>query len=81
MALTRTGTPYYASPEIWKGKPYDSKSDLWSLGVSLYEICTLYAPFECESLEMLNQLIIKGKFKQIQSFYSRDLSLTITTLL
>jgi len=41
LVLTRTGTPFYASPEIWKGKPYDYKSDMWSLGISLYELCTL----------------------------------------
>lgn len=54
LAQTRTGTPYYASPEIWKGKAYDLKSDMWSLGVSLYEICTLFAPFECENIETLH---------------------------
>ena len=30
MAKTRTGTPYYCSPEIWKDLPYDYKSDIWS---------------------------------------------------
>ena len=31
MAITQTGTPYYASPEIWLDQPYDYKSDIWSL--------------------------------------------------
>jgi NIMA (never in mitosis gene a)-related kinase len=32
LNYTQTGTPYYASPEIWNDKPYDFKSDVWSIG-------------------------------------------------
>ena len=32
QALTRIGTPYYLSPEICMNKPYNQKSDIWSLG-------------------------------------------------
>ena len=32
LGYTQTGTPYYASPEVWKDRPYDIKSDIWSLG-------------------------------------------------
>lgn len=32
LGYTQTGTPYYASPEVWRDKPYDKKSDIWSLG-------------------------------------------------
>ena len=45
MLHTQTGTPYYASPEVWKDKPYDSKSDIWSLGCVLYEMASLLPPF------------------------------------
>jgi NIMA (never in mitosis gene a)-related kinase len=45
LLKTQTGTPYYASPEVWKDKPYDFKSDIWSLGCVLYEMITLSPPF------------------------------------
>ncbi len=32
LGYTQTGTPYYASPEVWMDKPYSNKSDIWSLG-------------------------------------------------
>ena len=40
-AKTFVGTPYYLSPEIIKSLPYSFKSDIWSLGVLLYEMCSL----------------------------------------
>ncbi len=45
MLHTQTGTPYYASPEVWKDRPYDTKSDIWSLGCVLYEMVALSPPF------------------------------------
>jgi NIMA (never in mitosis gene a)-related kinase len=45
LNFTQTGTPYYASPEIWLDKPYDIKSDIWSLGCVTYEMITLRPPF------------------------------------
>ena len=36
LLYTQTGTPYYASPEVWSDQPYDSKSDMWSLGCVIY---------------------------------------------
>ena len=46
MAHTVVGTPYYLSPELCEEKPYNNKSDIWSLGCVLYEMCTLRHPFE-----------------------------------
>ncbi|KAG8001892.1 Serine/threonine-protein kinase Nek3 [Nibea albiflora] len=43
-AHTYVGTPYYVAPEIWDNKPYNNKSDVWSLGCVLYELCTLRHP-------------------------------------
>ena len=43
------GTPYYLSPELCEGKPYNEKSDIWALGVVLYESCTGTYPFDAQS--------------------------------
>ncbi len=36
--LTKTGTPTYMAPEVYKGQPYGSSVDLYSLGVVLYRL-------------------------------------------
>lgn len=46
FAQTLVGTPYYLSPEMCEGAPYDERSDVWALGVVLYEAATYRLPFE-----------------------------------
>jgi serine/threonine protein kinase len=42
---TLCGSPIYMAPEILKYKKYDSKVDLWSMGIILFEILTSKPPF------------------------------------
>jgi NIMA (never in mitosis gene a)-related kinase len=53
MMRTQTGTPYYASPEVWQDRPYDLKSDIWSLGCVLFEMCDLQPPFRGRDMQDL----------------------------
>ena len=45
-AMTYAGTKFYLSPEIVNRQPYNQKTDIWSLGVVLYEMCALERPFK-----------------------------------
>lgn len=49
LAKTIIGTPYYLSPEICEEKNYNDKSDVWSLGCILYELCSYKHPFEASN--------------------------------
>ena len=60
MAATQTGTPYYCSPEIWADKPYNFKSDLWSVGCIMYELCALSPPFKAKNLAELARNVQRG---------------------
>lgn len=57
MVKTQIGTPYYMSPEIWKNKPYDYKSDMWSIGCVLYELAAQHPPFRGTDIEDLSRKV------------------------
>ncbi len=81
MGYTQTGTPYYASPEVWKDQPYDNKSDIWSLGCVLYEMITLRPPFRAENMEGLYNKVIKGQIGKIPDRFSSDMYEIVKLLL
>lgn len=70
LAKTCVGTPYYLSPEICENKPYDSKSDIWSLGCVLYELATLRKPFSAGNVKSLVFKIVKGAYPPLPLRYS-----------
>ena len=81
MLKTAIGTPYYLSPEICKGVEYDAKSDIWSLGVILYEMCTLKHPFDANNINALVRKIIDSKPAPISKEYSAKLRKLVEKLL
>ncbi|MEE6472328.1 hypothetical protein FKM82_009576 [Ascaphus truei] len=80
LARTCVGTPYYLSPEICENRPYNNKTDVWSLGCVLYELCALKHPFEAGSLRQLVFKICRGHFEPVSSKYSYDLRALISQL-
>ncbi|NXI99034.1 NEK5 kinase, partial [Psophia crepitans] len=80
FAHTCVGTPYYLSPEICENRPYNNKTDIWSLGCVLYELCALKHPFEGNSLHQLVLKICRGRFHPVSPNYSYDLRILISQL-
>ena len=81
VLLTQTGTPFYASPEVWNDNPYSYKSDLWSIGIIIYEMCALKVPFNGKNLDELYKNVCSGKIERISHIYSDDLWKMILMLL
>jgi eukaryotic-like serine/threonine-protein kinase len=52
------GTPAYWCPEQIMGKPQDGRSDLFSLGIVLYELVTKQRPFDADSLQGVSNRIL-----------------------
>lgn len=81
LSYTQTGTPFYASPEVWRDKPYDFKSDVWSLGVIIYELCSLAVPFKAENIDDLYKKVCRGTYKPIPDHFSPKIGSLIKAML
>ena len=81
LLYSQTGTPYYASPEVWNNQPYNFKSDIWSLGCILYELCSLNLPFKGNNFCEVYKNIINGFYQPIPNVYSQHLKFIVNWLL
>ncbi|THU92848.1 kinase-like protein [Dendrothele bispora CBS 962.96] len=83
MNFTNTcvGTPYYMSPELLQERNYDFKTDIWSLGCLIYELCALKPPFRAKTRSELITLICKGPSPSIPKGYSKELGRVIKKML
>ncbi|XP_077421865.1 serine/threonine-protein kinase Nek3 isoform X1 [Vanacampus margaritifer] len=76
-AHSYVGTPYYVAPEIWDNKPYNNKSDVWSLGCVLYELCTLRHPFQAPSWKSLILKVCRGAYPPLPGHLPHELRLLL----
>ena len=68
QASTAVGTPFYLSPEIARGRKYNAKTDVWSLGVLLYELLTFRHPFNGVSIDALIRKILAGRYAPVSTY-------------
>ncbi|KAM6992226.1 serine/threonine-protein kinase Nek2 [Tautogolabrus adspersus] len=81
FARTFVGTPYYMSPEQVNRMSYNEKSDIWSLGCLLYELCALSPPFTAYNQRELAEKIREGKYRRIPYRYSEELNTLLSKML
>lgn len=80
FATSQVGTILYLSPEILSQQPYNSKSDIWSLGCVFYDITGKKAGDEMGVMFLLVQ-VMGGRNLPLPDKYSEDLRSTITRML
>jgi serine/threonine protein kinase len=81
VGSTFCGTPYYLSPELWRRAPYSKKSEMWALGVVLYEVIALRRPFGGKNMDELIDNILNARYEPLPSQFSPELQQLVSQLL
>ena len=76
------GTPLYMAPEVYNSsKKYSFRSDIWSLGCCIFEMCNLKNAFEAKSWNAVFVKVNKGQRAQLNSRYSIDMKNLVDSML
>ncbi len=75
QAVSRPMTRNYSSPEMLRGETIDVTSDVYSLGVLLYELLTDHKPYEyVDSAAKLEKAVMNDEVKKPSSVASKNIS-------
>jgi len=74
------GAPAYSSPEQMDGLSVDSRADIYSLGITLYEMLSGVTPFSSTSIPTLIKEKFSGKYRHISS-YREDVPLHVIAVI
>ncbi|KAJ7797877.1 kinase-like domain-containing protein [Mycena olivaceomarginata] len=84
LSKALAGTPLYMSPELMQGAAYDSKTDIWSSGCLLYELCALKHPFHDAKTEVELRSFVRnirnGRIPPLPRSYSPALGTVIKAM-
>jgi len=61
-----TGTPQYMSPEQWRDENLDPRADLYSLGVTLYEMLANCWPFDTNSMTKICEQVTRRQLRPLR---------------
>ncbi|XP_048366430.1 serine/threonine-protein kinase Nek11-like [Sphaerodactylus townsendi] len=81
LATTFTGTPFYMSPEALQHQGYDTKSDIWSLGCILYEMCCLDHAFTGHNFLSVVLKIVENDSPSLPDSYPSKLNAVLHSML
>ena len=75
--VQKVGTPYYLAPELWQNKHQTKASDIWALGVVLYEMCAHKYPYDAQNIEELEEKVRSKKYEPIPQGVTKDFNMII----
>ena len=61
----KVGTPYYLAPELWIKNKQTKATDIWALGVVLYEMCAHKYPYDANNIEELQEKVSNHRYNPI----------------
>jgi len=73
----RVGTPYYLAPELWVKNKQTKATDIWALGVVLYEMCAHKYPYDANNIEELQEKVQNQRYNPIPFGVTKDFNMII----